>query len=379
MRDGFNLRRLTMAAIALMTCGLWSVRPAEPQSSTLAARSDEGSRKKLIYYGWGVRDTQYIRDHWREMEEMPFDGTGITIAIDRSKPTMGDGVAGNLLGWQVMGRRSFQVAEFRQAITDLKVAKWRRLTDNFLPVALSASGSAAGLNWFDDERWRIVAHNFDVVARLAAETRLKGLILDPEHYDYPLFSYASQRRQVDRSFEQYVEVARRRGREVMTAIAAYLPDARILSLFGHTLPLSELRPGKRLQDAEYGLLPAFYDGLLEAMPSGAYLIDGYEFAYPFKERRRFLEGYQRIRQGGLQISAVPEEYRKKVKAGFGLMLDYGDRPDYFTPEALRQALTYAMEISDGYVWLYSQGPQFFPPSQIDPSYIEALAVARRSM
>jgi hypothetical protein len=45
--------------------------------------------KKLIYYGWGIRDTQYIREHWHEMEQMPFDGTGIIVAIDRQ-------------GWQVM-------------------------------------------------------------------------------------------------------------------------------------------------------------------------------------------------------------------------------------------------------------------------------------
>lgn len=33
--------------------------------------------KKLIYYGWGMPDTTYVRDHWSEMERMPFDGTGI--------------------------------------------------------------------------------------------------------------------------------------------------------------------------------------------------------------------------------------------------------------------------------------------------------------
>ncbi|MBZ0160459.1 hypothetical protein [Candidatus Methylomirabilis sp.] len=378
MRGGSSLLQFTMPVLVLLMTGLWFAQPTEPQSSALAAGPDEGGSKKLIYYGWGVRDTQYVRDHWQAMEEMPFDGTGISIAIDRSKPTTGNGATENLVSWQVMGRRSFRVEEFRRAISDLQTAKWRRFTDNFLPIALSASGSAAGLNWFDEERWRIIANNVGVLARIAAEARLKGLILDPEHYNYALFSYTSQRWQIDRSFDEYGEVARRRGREVMTAIAAHLPDARIFALFGHTLPLSQLRPGKRLEDTEYSLLCAFYDGLLEAMPAGAYLIDGYEFAYPFKERHRFLEGYRRIRQDALQVSAVPEEYRKKVRAGFGLMLDYGGRPDYFTPKALQQALAYAIEISDGYVWLYSQGPQFFPPSQIDPSYIDALAAARRS-
>jgi hypothetical protein len=338
----------------------------------------ENAAKRLIYYGWSARDTQYVRDHWREMEEMPFDGIGITIAIDRSRPTTGNGATENLLGWQVMGRRSFRVEEFREAITDLRVAKWRRFTDNFLPVALSASGSAAGLNWFDDERWRVVTKNFGVLARLAAEARLKGLILDPEHYNYALFSYTSQRQQMDRSFDEYVEAARRRGREVMKAIIADLPDARIFSLFGHTLPLSELRPGKRLQDADYGLLPAFYDGLLDAMSAEANLIDGYELAYGFKERRQFLKAYRQIHDVAVELSAAPDRYREKVRGGFGLMLDYKDNPNYFTPEELRQAVADALQVSDGYVWLYSEGPQFFPPSRIDHSYIEALAAARQA-
>jgi hypothetical protein len=31
-----------------------------------------------------------------------------------------------------------------------------------------SSGYAAQLNWFDDERWRIVVDNFGVVAQIAA-------------------------------------------------------------------------------------------------------------------------------------------------------------------------------------------------------------------
>lgn len=340
--------------------------------------AQEPTPKKLIYYGWGTRDTQYVRDHWREMEQMPFDGVGITIAIDRSKPTTGDGVTGNLLGWQVMGPKAFRLEQFREAIADLKAARWRVFTDNFLPVALSASGSAADLTWFDEERWRIIANNFAVLAKIVAEGGLKGLILDPEHYQTALFSYTAQQQKVDRPFAAYQEVARRRGRQVMMAIAAHLSDVVLLSPYGYTLPLSDVRRGISLDLAKYALLPAFYDGLLEAMPEGAVLIDGYEYAYPFKERHQFLEGYRRIHQDALQLSSAPEEYQKKVKAGFGLMLDYGNRPDYRTPGALRQALVHALEISDGYVWLYSQGPQFFPPSRIDPSYIEALAAARQA-
>ena len=47
-------------------------------------------------------------------------------------------VTDNQLGWQVMTKRLVRIEEFREAITDLKAAKWRAFIDNFLPVALSS-------------------------------------------------------------------------------------------------------------------------------------------------------------------------------------------------------------------------------------------------
>lgn len=369
----FDTKWLFLLAIA----GLWLVPACELGSPSLAIETQAGGAKKLIYYGWGIRDTQYIRDHWQEMEEIPFDGVGIVVAVDRQAWQRGERSTINQLGWQVMGQRPFHVEEFREVIADLKAARWRTFTDNFLPVALSASQSAARLNWFDEERWGIVTNNFGVLAKIAAEGGAKGFILDPEHYNSALFSYPHQRQQVDRPFEEFVEVARWRGRQVMAAITAHLPYAVLLSLFGYTLPLSELRQHGSLQKASYGLLPAFYDGLLEAMPAGARFVDGYEFAYPFKEQRQFLKGYRQIHEEALTLSGVPDHYREKVRAGFGLWLDYRRQPNYFTPEEFQRALAYALEISDGYVWIYSHVPQFFPPSEIASSYIEVIARARR--
>ncbi len=310
---------------------------------------------------------------------MPFDGTGIVVAVDRQSWGQGKTDTGNQLGWLVMGTRAFRVEEFRPAIADLRAAEWRRFGDNFLAVALSNSGPADGLNWFNDARWRVITGNFRVVARIAATGGIKGLILDPEHYNYTLFRYADQRQQVDRPFADYAMVARQRGREVMTAIAAYLPKAVLLSLFAYTLPLAELESTKRLEDTAYGLLPAFYDGLLEAMPVGASLSDGYETAYGFKEGQQFLGAYRRIRDEAIKLSALPDRYRAQVKAGFGLWLDHGGKLGHFTPAEFRQAVATALRVSDRYVWIYSHGPRFFPVSNVEMSYVEALTQAREAM
>jgi hypothetical protein len=364
------MRPVVAATIFLLAlAGAFSLAPVRAQDGP----------KKLIYYGWGVPDTQYVRDHWHEMEQMPFDGTGIVVGVDRRAWQQGRTDAGNQLGWLVMGRRAFRVEEFSEAIADLRTAGWRKFTDNFLPVILSGSGSAAGLNWFNEGRWQVITQNFVVVAQIAAAGRIKGLILDPEHYDYALFRYADQRRQVDRPFADYATVARQRGREVMTAVAAHLPETVLLSLYAYTLPLAEVERAGRLEETEYGLLPAFYDGLLEALPARALLFDGYEAAYGFKKRQQFLKGYDRIHERAVKLSALPNRYRTHLKAGFGLWLDYGGKFGHFTPPEFREAVAAALEVSNRYVWIYSHGPRFFPVSNVEPSYIEALAQARRAM
>lgn len=356
-------------ALAFVLLGVVGLCQSAQQPTTVIS-AQELKAKKLIYYGWGSPDTLYVRDHWREMEEMPFDGVGIVVPIDRRAWQQGKHGTGNQLAWHIMGKRAFRVEDFRDAIADLTAPKWRKFTDNFLPVMLSAEQSTIGLNWFDDGRWRIVANNFEILARIAAETGVKGLIFDPEHYNYGLFDYNAQRKQLDRPMAAYQKMARQRGRDVIRTIATHMPEAVILSLYSYTYPLSHTLP-----KTPYNLLPAFYDGILEAMPSAATLVDGYESAYPYKEREQFIAAYRRI-QEAVKISKVPDHYRAKVRAGFGLWLDYRKRADYFTPEEFQRSVGAALEVSDGYVWIYSEGARFFPLSDVAPAYIKALADAR---
>jgi hypothetical protein len=344
--------------------------------SLTSAWAQDGSSKKLIYFGWGSRDTQYVRDHWREMEDIPFDGTGILVAVDRHAWRQGTTAPANQLGWQLMGQRAFQLDQFREAITDLKAAKWQRFTDNFLSVELSNDTSTIGLNWFDDTRWRVVVNNFGVLATIAAEGGMKGLLFDPEHYGYDLFSYGTQRKQLSKPFEDYRQMARQRGREVMTAIVKVMQQPVILSLFAYSETLWQIDRRVPLQSLALGLLPPFYEGILEAMPAGGLLIDGQELAYGFKTRQQFEDAARRVRTEALELFAVPVRDRPKINVGFGLWLDYRKQTQYYTPEEFQQTVMDALDVSDGYVWIYSQGPNFFPPSNIIPAYLHAMAAAR---
>lgn len=337
-----------------------------------AARS-----KKLIYYGSGIRDAAYVREHWAEIENLPFDGIGIAIAIDPSAPTFGDGSTGNLLGWQLMGERRFELASFAHALADLRQPRWRRLTENFLAVALSPAVSAAGLDWFDEERWRIIAANFHVFAELAARSGLRGLILDPEHYSHHLFDYRRQKRHRDRTFAAYERMARQRGRQLMRAISGPLRKPMLLALFGYSLPFASAKRRGDLASAEYGLLPALYDGMLEEMPDGGQLVDGYEFAYAFRTEAQFRAGYREIHGAAVTLSAVPDLYRRHVRAAFGLWFDDPREATRFRPDELRRAVRDALATSDEYVWIYGEDWQVLPPGTAPPSMMEALRLGRQ--
>ena len=261
------------------------------------------------------------------------------------------------------------------AIADLKSREVAQVHRQFPPGYSLGRTVDIWLNWFDDERWQTIINNFQVLAKVAEGGGIKGLIFDPEPYGYKLFEYPDQRQQLDRSFEDYTTMARQRGRQVMTAIASSMPKVVILSLYAYSAPHNYLRTGRALADVPYGLLPAFYDGVLEVMPHEGRLIDGYEPAYFFKRRSQFLEGYKKIAEART-LSTFPDLYEKKVSAGFGLWIDYKRNPNYFTPKEFETAVRDALEISDEYVWIYSNGPRFFPPAGVSPSYIEALASAR---
>ncbi|MGH7857622.1 MAG: hypothetical protein ACREQY_09850, partial [Candidatus Binatia bacterium] len=106
--------------------------------------------KKIVYYGWSIPDTAHVRRDWKAIEELPFDGIGISVALDRDAWRRGNRSTDNTLGWQVFGRRRFDVEEFADAIDDLRAPRWQTSRHDFLPVAVCGS-SASDIHWLDAE------------------------------------------------------------------------------------------------------------------------------------------------------------------------------------------------------------------------------------
>jgi glycosyltransferase involved in cell wall biosynthesis len=355
------------------------------------ARS-EAAEKKVIYHGWNTRDSGYVAQHWAEMEEMPFDGIGIGIALDRARPTVGDGSTGNLLGWQVFGARAFRQKDFTAATRDLQQPRWQRFTDNFLPLSIATRDQDAGLSWFDDRRWATIENNWRVLLTIAREGHCRGLLLDPEHYDYEceLFNYRHHRAQrADRSFADYAAQARTRGRQLGAAVRELYPDIIISLLYGYHLAVREARDGEPREVWRYALLPAFLDGLIEASAPRAQFVDLWEFGHGYKKSGQFLKGREEIKNATLAGTAIPAVYRSALSPGMSLRIDY-EAPrnpwqttsltrNYFSPARFESALRGALEASDRYVWIYSEeNPKFFPPASLPGAYLDAFRAARQS-
>jgi hypothetical protein len=229
---------------------------------------------------------------------------------------------------------------------------------------------------------------------IAKEGGCKGIILDPEHYGAYFFHYPSMRERLDKPFAEYQAKVRERGRELMKVTRAIFPDITILMFWAHSyLPIHPTERQKPLEQNAYGLLPAFVDGMMEAADERAQFVDLCEFAYGYKRREQFLEAYHSIVHKAMRFSLLPELYRRRIRVGFGLWLDNGNAgamqgkrwdvrdfsKNYFSPDEFRQSLQWALEISDGYVWIYSHQPRFFPPSDLPDAYLQAIKEARRSV
>lgn len=330
--------------------------------------------KHLIEFGWDEPDTAFLRRHIDAMERTPFDG-----CVFHADYRTAAGETGNF-SWKLWGRRAFGKRDLDAAIADLRATERRRFTRLFL----RANVTPGDVDWFDD--FTPVLANLKLAAEVAREGRCRGLLLDTEPYESPLFDYRRQRDAASRSWDDYAAQARRRGAEVMRALQQGFPDVEVLLTFGYTLPWMQTENGRRpLSEGHYGLLAPFLDGMVDAARD-ARLVDGYELSYGYKEPRQFWAAYDVARRGVAPIVADPARYRRVTTVGFGLWMDYDWRRrgwddvaydrNYFPPEAFERTLRAAWATTNDYVWIYTEQPRWWTPeggpSRLPAAYTSAV-------
>jgi len=327
--------------------------------------------KKLIEWGWDEPDTAFMRANIEKMEQFPFDGLIFHAKTDK----------GANLAWEVWGSQKLTNADFKKSVEDLKATKFNRFTDRFLRVNVTPGK----VDWFDDEAWASVLNNFGVAAHVAKEGRCKGFMFDTEQYDgaVTLFDYRQQKDK--RTFAESQAKVRQRGREWIQSVNQQYPDITILLTFGYEMSFRHAeKPGDR-STAPYGLLADFLDGALEACTKETVIVDAWEFSYPYKERKQFQNAYETITRKALDQTAVREKYKSQVQAGFGLWMDHRRKDwhvadfskNHFSPAEFETAVRSALEVSDQYVWIYTERPRWWTNEMLPQPYVEALTKARK--
>lgn len=328
-----------------------------------------GPEKKVIEWGWDEPSPAYMRANAESMDGYGFDGV-----IFHAEPVR-NGKAESF-AWSCWTGTRFGYEDFARDIADLQAAgaTFRHMTDNFLRFNVTPGD----VDWFDDEAFAAVTSNAELAGRVAKEGGCQGLMFDIEMYGRPLFTYAEQARRQTKTFAEYEEKVRQRGQELMRAFNRYYPDITVLLTYGYEIT----GVGGDRSQAPYGLLKDLLDGMFEAAAEKTIIVDAYEGAYSFRAHRQFAQARQTVREGMLKFVGNPRAYRKHVQVGFGVWMDnrYQAKdwfPDdfernTFTPEEFEYSVFCGLDVTDRYVWVYTEHPKWWTNEQLPPAYWDAL-------
>ncbi len=331
-----------------------------------AARQVEGDRprKKLIQYGWGVPDPAFVRANIRAMEQRCPFFDGIVIRLKG--------------GWQdypahIFRLRSASASDYADDRANLLATRFERFIENFI---LMWGTAQKGWDWFVARHWRSAEQNARLIARVARVGKMVGICFDPEPYNGNPWHYPSQPQAQHKSFEDYQRRVRECGARFLRALQGEFPDLRLLtffqlSLFPDIVDIADREArAQRLSNHNYGLLPAFLNGMLDAIRGQTLIVDGNESAYYYQDAEQYFRAYHLMKQRALTLVA-PEnrrKYRLHVQAGFALYIDQlfalrQPNPERFVsffllPEErarwLEHNAYWALYLTDEYVWCYSE-------------------------
>jgi hypothetical protein len=288
--------------------------------------------KYLLEFGWDIPDERTLRD--AAVAGTPFDG-----AVFEPHIINADGSTRSFT-WMTFGAAAIADDQVQRIIDELKKTPGPFLQHSFLRFNVTPGD----VDWFDD--WAAILANARAAARIVRESKCGGLLIDVEQYEGHVFDHRT--RPPGRAFEEYEAKARACGREFIQAISEEHPAIEILLTFGYSLA-DRHRP-----TAAYGLLPAWLDGLHEAAGAEMTLIDGYEYAYPFKSRRAFERGRAEVLRDGDGRLAVAFGIWMDWNSGrYGWHVDEIER-NWFSPDGLAIAVGHALDLSDRYVWIYTE-------------------------
>lgn len=322
---------------------------------------------KLLEWGWNTPPPDFVKEHIREMEKVPFDG----LVLDLTTRVVKNGFSRSF-GWNCCSSEPIELRDYSDSVTALRDTEFRRFTDNFLRFNVTPGN----VDWFDKSFSSVLA-NASLAAKIAKSCNLKGILFDVEHYEGNPFNFLSRPERSSHNFLEYRAQVEKCGRDFMSALTQEYPGINILLTYGYHLAG---RGGGKPESNEYALLSSFLDGMRKAASPGSLIIDGWEFSYGYKMDDQFKAARDLIYK---EAGERPVTDRAgSWQCGFGIWLDnrqvwHGNdfAGNYFTPEEFLASLRFGMKYADRYVWIYSQEANWWN-GQMPIDYVNALSNSR---
>ena len=273
--------------------------------------------KKYIFTGWALNDAgpQDVLAYADLFDKTGCDGVGVPLDPSGSPTVMGRLRLTELPRW-----RDYDPSPILSVCREF--ARHPSLRHSFFFVNFAPRKER--LAWTNDAAWELLADNAATAARIAKDADFEGLIADFEDY-WKKRQYRWQA--ADPAWDEARALARRRGREVFGGVFRAYPQITILSfqlLTTDTAYASCCDPVAYAEEKR-DLWPSFVNGILDALPPTAKLVDGNEsFGYTAKASRH--DFYRSVRDQTMGVlPLVAEEnrakYRAQLSVSHGLYVD----------------------------------------------------------
>ncbi|MGL5931069.1 MAG: hypothetical protein ACRCY8_19215 [Dermatophilaceae bacterium] len=230
--------------------------------------------------------------------------------------------------------------------------------------------------WNDDAAWARITGNFGELAKVSKAFGAKGILFDIENYvdvtgdgkvwDEGLFNWDQG---VDGDLVKAEQLARQRGKELMSAVLAAQPDAEVVFTRGTTDCVNtpvEVDPWTK-PDA-FELQCPFIAGAIDAATAPGQVQDGGQL-YNLRDADDFRGAYT-WRDSGLLAEpqmdflsdADKTRWTEYVNQSYGVMTKWRQNKDYeMDPAAYEEALFQALTNADDLAWAYTTEDDILRP------------------
>lgn len=344
-----------MLVLTFVACSAVGVQnPIQPVANPpIDPNAPQVVTKKLLEFGWDKPRPGLLTT--ARLEGSVFDGVVF-------RPTPGD---------TIIRPDLIPASDFETDIADLQKIKSKKLENSFYLLTVNAKT----WDWFDDATWNSAEANLAQMARVAKAGGLRGILFDPEVYDFDLWAYRSQPRKAAYTFAQFESQLRQRGASLMRAYEREYPGITLLMLFSFPAfelpkdPTYETAHAELENDGSLGLFASFLEGMLSAASEQARFIDGNEPSY-YHLRPTDFDAARTVSLQPNQVLIAPE-----LRAKFGRLFRFSNAiyvdgamnlwgsarffGYYQTSDANRRDLLvqnvfHGLRTADEFVWVYAE-------------------------